>query len=146
MAQNPCSLCNERFLGPAITGYHRWFSGSDRAAYKQKLCVKCARLHYTAVRAGQVDTEDEDAVWPDHCPTCGDELDGDVDQTWTTWYRGKTKQNVCLVQCHHCAANTRTLMMNGADRLEDREPAKVGAGGAPLPNPEGFGSKDALPW
>jgi sulfur relay (sulfurtransferase) complex TusBCD TusD component (DsrE family) len=146
LAQDPCALCNERYLGPAITGYHRWFSGSARSGFRQKMCVKCARIHYTEVRSMQVDTDNEDAVWPSECPSCKTPLEGDVEQTWTTWYRGKTKQNVCLVQCEHCANNTRTIMRMGAERLEDRPIQGVREGGAPLPNPAGFGDREALPW
>ena|SRR5215468_3668914 len=139
-------MCGERFVGSAIAGYHRWYSGSVRKGFKQKLCAKCAKLHYAGVMEWAINEEAEDPQWPDTCPTCNGSLEVDPQQTWTVWYRGKNKQSVTYIQCVHCAGGLRTLMMHGSLTLEDREPAGVREGGAPLPNPQGSAGERDLPW
>lgn len=139
-------MCGERFLGPAVVGFHRWYAGSLRRGYKQKLCPKCAKTHFGSSQPYAVDTEQEEPQYPNTCYACQAELDGQAAETWTTWFKGKTKRNVVLITCEHCAGNVRTVMMLNAEVLEDRQPSGVGAGGAPLPNPPGFGKRDALPW
>lgn len=146
MATLPCCMCGERFIGPAIVGYHRWYTAGWRKAYKQKLCFKCSKIHFGPIQAGAVDADADEPEWPKECPGCKTPLEGDIEETYSVWYRGKVKRNTVLIQCHDCAANVRTIMLQGADELSERSLAGGAEGGSPLRNPPGWGEGTNLPW
>lgn len=147
MAYDPCDLCDERFVGSVISGYHRWFAGVSRRAWKQRMCPKCAKIHFGNDVANAVNTENDEATYPDRCYACDKPLEGEMEQTWTVWYRGKQKTSLTYITCAHCAGNLRTRMMVRATELEERPRDAVGSTSAPLPNPPGFGSPRVdLPW
>ena len=141
-----CCFDGQRILGKTITAYHAWWIGEDRVSYKQKMCFKHAQSEFGDLMLMAVDAESEHEEMPTQCPSCGAQFADDGDWTWTTWYRGQNRKDTILVLCQHCAGNRRQIMLQRAERQPDRQVAGVGAGGAPLPNPPGFGSKEDLPW
>lgn len=139
-------MCHRAFREKALTAYHAWFNGENRTCYKQRMCLACFNKQHAASIKRSIDLDNVDAVEPDTCPFCGEGVIGDDSKTWSTWYRGNNRRDVLIVACDSCATDLRALMMAGAERQPDRPVAGVGAGGAPLPNPPGFGASDDLPW
>ena len=144
--KQPCMICRRAFREKALVAYHAWYNGENRVAYKQRMCLECWRKNYATLLQHSLDQLDSESQFPETCYSCGGDLTVDGENTWSTWYRGRNRKDTVVATCAHCGANLRTVMMNGADRQPDRELSGVGAGGAPLPNPPGFGRVDDLPW
>jgi hypothetical protein len=143
--KQPCSLCRLGFREKALVAYHAWFNGENRLAYKQRMCIRCWREHFSKLVVASTDQNDYSGVEPVDCAACGHVLGNDAETTWTTWFRGQQRKDIYIVHCPQCAIQVRMTMMVGADRQPERPLAGVREGGAPLPNPQGFGSGD-LPW
>lgn len=131
MAQRPCYFCGLRFIGPAVTAYHRWQYGDTRAAYRQKACRGCAKIAWEGLLPNCVPTEGEDAEWPETCKACGGSLSRDFQPSYHTFYIKKARTDFVAALCDACSAKIRPTLMVGDDQLEDRMSATwVQEGGA----------------
>lgn len=141
----PCDLCGQRPFTQSIVAYHRWTAGELRYGYKQRMCFKCcSKAHTTWQRLARTEANDGED-WPTECPGCGSTVEGEMELTYSTWYRGQVRRDTCLPLCWQCTATARNTMMEGATNLEDK-PSGVRVGGAPRPDPVSVSAGGDLPW
>ncbi len=120
MAQRPCYFCGFRFIGPAVTAYHRWQYGDTRAGYRQKACRSCAKIAWEGLLPHCVPMGGDDAVWPDTCKACGGSLSQDFQPSYHTFYIKKERTDFVAALCDACSAKIRPALMVGDDPLMDR--------------------------
>lgn len=120
MAQRPCYFCGLRFIGPAVTVYHRWQLGDTRIGYKQKACGMCAKVAWESLLPYCLPTSGEAVEWPDTCKACGGSLTTDFQPSFHTFYRKKERTDFVAALCDDCSTKIRPSLMVGDDVLEDR--------------------------
>lgn len=103
-------------------------SEGTRHAYKQKLCLACVASKLAPLHVACESPEMK-------CPGCGIDTAEDYDAVYVTFIpRGVGTLRAEAPFCAACAAHMRIWAMEGAERLEDREPGNRGASDAPRPS------------
>lgn len=122
-----CDLCKQVRTEKPVSLYWAWnLADGHRKAYRQKVCLDCAKHHYASlIRA---------ALEPILiCPACGIATVDDYDAVYLTYcVPGHEKQQSEMPFCGPCAVGVRVKAMEGATLLDDRG---VGVGGlSPQPS------------
>jgi hypothetical protein len=112
----PCSCCQKRFQGKAISVSWAWWKADQtRSAYRQRLCPDCWRDILG-------DIEAKTRQDPFLCPVCGGNPDETMDPTYATSYIPEYgKLALEMATCAGCAVTVRARGMAGATVLPDRQ-------------------------
>lgn len=107
----------------AVWAWNR--ADGERVAYKQHLCMACVA---EAIAPIYVACEKNELT----CPACGIDTSDDYDAIYCTFIpRGLGQMKLEAPMCGACAAALRMRAMEGAERLENRDPQVRGREEAP---------------
>jgi len=126
----PCSYCGSQLPGKHSNATWAWNrADGERVAYRQRLCVQC---YLTNVAPLETATRDD----PLNCPLCHTAAGEAMDPVYLTIFipsYGPLRLEMGTDGA--CAVEVRNRALQGALRLENREPSFGGQGTGPQTDP-----------